>query len=75
MAVTSTTATPAQRAWAAALRKRDDLRPLRQEALDISFMTWDQMAKASVDWFEFWAMDAHLAIQKNNPVALEGDTA
>lgn len=75
VAVTSTTATPAQRAWLEQYESQTTFEPLHQDALDSGTMTWGEVAKANVDWFEFWAMDAHLAIQKNNPEDLEDDAA
>nr|WP_290467295.1 hypothetical protein [Pseudomonas fluorescens] len=75
MAITSTKATDAQRAWLEQYARETTFEPLHQGELDSGTMTWPEVAKANVDWFEFWAMDAHLAIQKNNPADLEDDSA
>lgn len=75
MAITSTKATDAQRAWLEQYERETTFEPLHQGELDSGTMTWPEVAKANVDWFEFWAMDAHLAIQKNNPADLEDDSA
>ncbi|MDH4602424.1 MULTISPECIES: hypothetical protein [Pseudomonas syringae group] len=75
MSITSSKATPAQRAWLEQFERETSFDALHQDALDNGTMTWAQVAQANIDWFEFWAMDAHLAIQKNNPADLEEDAA
>ncbi len=70
MAVTSTKATDAQRAW---LKQYEDLsgfEPLHQEELDSGEMSFAALVRANVDWFESWSMDTMRGIQKNNPAAL-----
>lgn len=71
MAVTSTTATPAQRAWLQQYENTCGFEPLHQEELDSGEMTFAQVAQANVDWFESWSMDTLIAIQRNNPASLE----
>lgn len=75
MPITSTTATPAQRAWLEQYENQSGFEPLHQDDLDNGGMTFAQVAQTNIDWFEAWAADAHLAIQKNNPADLEDDPA
>ncbi|NWD57228.1 hypothetical protein HX878_21090 [Pseudomonas veronii] len=67
MPITSTAATPAQRAWLEQYERTTTFEPIHQEELDNGEMTFAQVARANIDWFESWADDTHLAIQKNNP--------
>lgn len=71
MAIYSTIATDAQRAWLKQYEDKTGMEPLHQDELDNGEMTWTQLVQANVDWFESWAMDTMLAIQKNNPATLE----
>ncbi|AGN33462.1 hypothetical protein PflA506_p0031 (plasmid) [Pseudomonas fluorescens A506] len=75
MAINSTTATPAQRAWLEQYESETTFEAMHQAELDRGAMTWAQVAQANIDWFEGWAMDAHQRIQKNNPADLEDDDA
>ena len=67
MPVYSTTATPEQRAWLEQYERETTFEPMHQDELDAGEMTFAQVTRANIDWFEAWADDAHLAIQKNNP--------
>jgi hypothetical protein len=71
MPVTSKTATPAQRAWLEQYERETTFEAMYQDELDSGEMSWAQVAKANIDWFEDWSSDAHLRIQKNNPADSE----
>jgi len=71
MAITSTKATDAQRAWLKQYEDQTSFEPLHQDELDSGEMTFAQVAQANIDWFEAWSMDTHRAIQKNNPASLD----
>lgn len=73
MPITSTKATPAQRAWLEQYENLSGFEPLHQDELDSGGMTFAKVAQANIDWFEAWAADTHLAIQKKNPADLEDD--
>ncbi|MDZ5605269.1 hypothetical protein SJI00_21070 [Pseudomonas sp. RP23018S] len=73
MAITSTTATAAQRAWLQQYENTTGFEPLHQEELDSGEMTFAAVARANIDWFEAWSNDAHLTIQKDNPAAFDED--
>lgn len=75
MAITSTKATPAQRAWLKQYEDQTGVEPMHQEELDSGEMSWGALVQANVDWFEAWSMDTLGAIQKNNPADLEDDEA
>lgn len=75
MAITSSTATAAQRAWLEQYENETTFEPMHQAELDSGEMTWAQVAQANIDWFESWAMDAHLRIQKNNPADMDDEAA
>lgn len=34
-------------------------------------MTFAQVARSNIDWFESWSEETHLEIQKNNPADQE----
>lgn len=71
MAITSTTATPEQRAWLQQYENQTGFEPMRQDELDSGELTFAEVAQQNIDWFEAWAADAHLAIQRNVPGALD----
>lgn len=71
MAITSTKATPAQLAWLKQYENTSGFEPLYQDELDSGEMTFDQVARGNINWFESWAEDTRLAIQKNNPADQE----
>ncbi|MFL1480959.1 hypothetical protein [Pseudomonas grimontii] len=73
MPIHSTKASPAQRAWLEQYEKQSGFEPMHQNDLDSGEMTFAQVAQTNIDWFESWAADTHLAIQKNNPADLEDD--
>ncbi|WP_095158326.1 hypothetical protein [Pseudomonas sp. Irchel 3E13] len=73
MPVYSTTATLEQRAWLQQYENTCGFEPMHQEELDSGEMTFAQVYRANVDWFEAWAADAHLAIQKNTPTDMDED--
>ncbi|HFH3494436.1 hypothetical protein [Pseudomonas aeruginosa] len=75
MAITSTTATPAQRAWLEQYERETTFEPMYQDELDSGEMTWAEVARRNIDWFEDWSSDAHLRIQRNNPADLEDQVA
>lgn len=75
MAVTSTKATDAQRAWLKQYEDKSGFEPLHQDELDSGEMSFAQVMQANVDWFESWSMDTMRAIQKNTPADLEDDSA
>lgn len=75
MAITSTTATPEQRAWLQHYENACGFEPMHQEELDSGEMTFAQVYRANVDWFEAWATDALLAIQKKTPADFDEDAA
>ncbi|KAF0254326.1 hypothetical protein [Pseudomonas putida] len=72
MPITSTKATEAQRAWLKQYEDKTGFEPMHQDELDSGEMTFAAVAQGNIDWFEAWAAEAHLAIQKNNP-ATEGE--
>jgi hypothetical protein len=71
MAIYSTKATPAQRAWLEQYESISGFEPQYQEELDSGEMTFEQVSRANIDWFESWSDETHLAIQKNNPADQE----
>ncbi|WP_456293317.1 hypothetical protein [Pseudomonas sp. AK106] len=71
MTITSTKATPAQRAWLEQYENISGFEPMYQDDLDSGEMTFDQVAQGNIDWFESWSAETHLAIQKNNPADQE----
>ena len=75
MAIYSTTATAEQRAWLQQYENTCGFEPMHQEELDSGEMTFAQVLRANVDWFESWSMDTLLAIQRNIPVDDEDDEA
>lgn len=75
MAVTSTKATAAQRAWLQQYEDQTGMEPMHQDELDSGEMSWNDLVQANVDWFEAWAMDCMRRIQKNNPASLEDSEA
>lgn len=72
--ITSTKAIPAQRVCIEQYKNQRGFEPLHQDELDCGDMTFAQVAQANIDWFEAWASDTHLSIQKN-PADLEDDEA
>lgn len=75
MAIMSTTSTPEQRAWLKQYEDQTGIEPMHQDELDSGAMSWGRLVQANVDWFEAWAMDTLLRIQRNNPADLEDDEA
>lgn len=75
MPITSTKATPKQRNWLKQYESKSGFEPMHQDDLDSGDMTFAQVAQRNIDWFEAWAADTFLAIQKNNPSDDEDDEA
>ncbi|MDL4860745.1 hypothetical protein NPJ88_000210 [Halomonas elongata] len=70
MPVTSKTATPAQRAWLEQYECETTFEAMYQDELDSGEMSWAEVARTNIHWFENWSSDVHLRIQKNNPADL-----
>lgn len=73
MAITSTKANDAQRAWLKQYEDKTGFEPMYQQELDSGDMTFAAVAQANIDWFESWSMDTMRGIQKNHPAALDED--
>lgn len=73
MAIISTKATDAQRAWLKQYEDQTGFEPQYQEEFDSGEMNFAAVARANIDWFEAWSNDAHLAIQRNNPADPDED--
>ncbi len=73
MPITSTKANDAQRTWLKEYENKTGFEPMHQDELDSGEMTFAAVARANIDWFEAWASETHLAIQKNNPASFDED--
>jgi len=47
-----------QKAWLKKYEDETTFEPLHQEELDSSVMTFDEVVRANLDWFEDWAREA-----------------
>lgn len=57
-----------QRRWLLNYEKTTSFEPLYQEELDNGQMTFSEVARANIEWFEDWSKDA-LGIISNPPIA------
>lgn len=55
MAITSTAATAAQRAWLEWYEKETGIEPMHQDEFDGGEMTWAELVRSNVRWFRDWS--------------------
>jgi hypothetical protein len=56
-----------QRAWLINYETMTTFEPIHQEEIDNGTMTFNEVAKKNIDWFESWMNDAFLAISRQVP--------
>lgn len=60
-----------QRAWLILYEKSTTFEPMHQDELDSGAMTFNEVARANIEWFEQWSGDAFLEITRDVPLTLE----
>ena len=56
-----------QRAWLKKFEDETGFEPDYQEEIDAGTMTFDEVAKYNIDWFENWSGDVHSRVSTNVP--------
>ncbi len=65
-----------QKAWLKRYEGETTFEPLYQEEIDSGAMTFDEVARANLDWFENWSKDVFTRVSSNVPyTSVQGVTA
>ena len=67
MAIYAKNITAEQRNWLEQYEIETGVEPMHQDDLDSGAMIWREVVRANVAWFESWASDTLLRIQRDVP--------
>ncbi len=56
-----------QRAWLKRYEDETTFEPLYQEEIDAGTMTFDEVVRANLDWFEDWSREAFSRVSSDIP--------